>query len=168
MFPLSLLDYDCLLYFSNRQYNRCYQREKKNCFPFLSTNVHSLVSVGFAQLFVCLSVQYLRIVLFFFLPQKCCFLIALYSVLVISYFTCEQLVLYLIETFCFYLHDRYNLYYICDNIYLNLFPSCCVYAFLVFKKVLRDFSSNSMHSVEFVLFSVGATQWLTFARVLIT
>jgi len=25
-----------------------------------------------------------------------------------------------------------------------------------------------MHSVEFVLFSVGATKWLTFARVLIT
>ena len=49
-----------------------------------------------------------------------------------------------------------------------MFPSCCVYAFLVFKKVLRDFSSNSMHSVDFVLFSVGATKWLTFARVLIT
>lgn len=123
---LSLLDYDSLLYFSNRQYNRCYQRETKNCFPFLSTKVHSLVLIAFAQLFVTLSVQYLRIVFFFFLPQKCCFLIALYSVLVISYFTCEQLVLYLIETFCFYLHERYNLYYISDNIYQYVSIMLCV------------------------------------------
>lgn len=123
---LSLLDYDCLLYFSNIQYNRCYQRETKNCFPFLSTKVYSLVLIAFAQLFVTLSVQYLRIVFFFFLPQKCCFLIALYSVLVISYFTCEQLVLYLIETFCFYLHERYNLYYISDNIYQYVSIMLCV------------------------------------------